>query len=127
MVALMTRDHDLLVGIAHSAQIVEQLLAVVDQEKFLADAVLPRAVEEQLVAVVRASNRVSPAAKAKTAGVPWQGLRDLYDREEDRLLLNNPAMIWEFATKILPKIRYRVDAALKEPARPDAVRARPGA
>lgn len=126
MVALMTRDHDLLVGIAGAARIVAELTSVVDQERFLTDAVIARAVEEQLVNIARSTGRVSPAAKAMTSAVPWQGLRDLYDRDEDRLLLNGPAIVWEFATKVLPKIRFRVEAALKQPAKNSPQSVRPG-
>ncbi|MEE8363668.1 MAG: DUF86 domain-containing protein [Dehalococcoidia bacterium] len=98
----MQRDAAYLVDVLAACRRVQQYVLGCAWEDFLADQMRQDAVIRQMEIMGEAANRLSPEARSRIGGVPWQdmiGMRNVLIHGYDAVDL---AIVWDTAARRVP-------------------------
>ncbi|MGD0537705.1 MAG: DUF86 domain-containing protein [Verrucomicrobiota bacterium] len=108
----MSRDNAYLRDILNAAQAIRRFVVGVSKEEFLADEEKYEAVNRKFEIIGEATKRLSPEARARFPGIPWQlvaGLRDVLILDYDEVNLN---VVWDAAMDSLPPLISQLESYL---------------
>jgi uncharacterized protein with HEPN domain len=106
--AWQERVRDILLAMEH----VEEDLAGLNLDAFMADGTHVRAVAFDLMAIGEAASHVPQDVQARAPAVPWAEMRAVRNKIAHEYYLLNPRIVWDTATNDLPPLVARLRAVL---------------
>jgi uncharacterized protein with HEPN domain len=116
----MSRDNAYLRDILNAAQAIRRFVAGVRKAEFLANEEKHEAVNRKFEIIGEATKRLSPEARAKFPGIPWElaaGMRDVLIHDYDEVNLN---VVWDAAMDSLPPLIAQLESYLAAHPPPDS-------
>ena len=110
----MPRDDVTLVDIAQACRSIQQFIAGMDRETFLADLKTRSATLHQLLIAGEATKRLSPEFRAQHPEIPWSemaGMRDVLIHGYDRVDMEE---VWKSASVDIPDVMAKIAPLLRE-------------
>jgi uncharacterized protein with HEPN domain len=106
----MSKDDTYLRDILNAALAIRRFVAGVSKEQFLASEEKYEAVNRKFEIIGEATKRLSPEARARFPGIPWQlaaAMRDVLIHDYDEVNLN---VVWDAAMGDLPPLIMQLEA-----------------
>lgn len=108
----MSKDNAYLADILRAGQAIQRFVVGVTKEQFLANEEKYEAVNRKFEIIGEAARHLSPEARKKLAGLPWEsiiGMRNILIHDYDDVDLN---VVWNTVTDDLPSLVSNVQAFL---------------